>query len=96
MKKYISIGLCNLIDTIATLYLCRTCAFLEVNPFMAILLQRPVMFAMVKIILISAVLIRLWYSQEDKKAQVAVNIGCWMYGLIASYYVAICAILLIN
>ena len=85
-QKLFFIGICNLIDTISTLCLYQTGMFEELNPFMAVLLQNPVIFAIVKIGLITAIVIRLWKEREDKKAQIAINIGCWIYGLIALYY----------
>lgn len=86
IRKYAIVGLGNLIDTVATLYLYQTGMFEELNPFMAVLLQNPFIFAVVKIGVITAILIRLWKEREDKKAQIAINIGCWIYGLIALYY----------
>ena len=85
--KLIFIWTCNLIDTIATLYLYQTGMFKELNPFMALLLQNPFLFGVVKVSIISIVLVRLWQAQEDEKAQIAINVGCWIYGLIALYYV---------
>lgn len=84
--KLYSIGFGNLVDTVATLYLYQTGLFVELNPVMAFFLQNPVIFAIVKIGLITAIIIRLWKEREDKKAQIAINIGCWIYGLIALYY----------
>jgi hypothetical protein len=86
IKKLYLIGFGNLVDTVATLYLYQTGMFVELNPVMAFFLQNPFIFAVVKIGLITAILIRLWKEREDKKAQIATNIGCWIYGLIAIYY----------
>jgi hypothetical protein len=86
MKKLYFIGLGNLIDTIATLSLYQTGMFEELNPFMAKLLQNPFIFAIVKIGVMTIILIRLWQVREDKKSKIAINIGCWIYGLIALYY----------
>lgn len=86
MKKIYLIGLGNLIDTIATLCLYQTGMFVELNPVMAFFLQNPFIFAVVKIGVITGILIRLWQEREDKKSQIAMNIGCWIYGLIALYY----------
>lgn len=84
--KLLFIWLCNLIDTISTLSLYKTGMFEELNPFMAKLLQNPFLFGIVKIGVITIILIRLWQVREDKKSKIAINIGCWIYGLIALYY----------
>lgn len=86
MKKLLLIWVGNLIDTISTLCLYQTGMFKELNPFVAILLQNPFVFGVVKISVITIILIRLWQVREDKKPKVAINIGCWIYGLIALYY----------
>lgn len=84
-KLYL-IGLGNLIDTLATLYLYQTGMFVELNPVMAFFLQNPFIFAVVKVGVITTILIRLWKEREHKYSQIAMNIGCWIYGLIAVYY----------
>jgi formate-dependent nitrite reductase membrane component NrfD len=86
MKKLYLIGFGNLIDTFATLYLYQTGMFVELNPVMAFFLRNPFIFAVVKIGVITAILIRLWKEREHKYPQIAINIGCWIYGLIAVYY----------
>ena len=85
-RKLLFIWICNLIDTISTLSLYKTGMFEELNPFMTLLLQNPFIFAVVKIGVITIILIRLWQVREDKKSKIAINIGCWIYGLIALYY----------
>ena len=92
--KLITIWLGNLIDTIATITLYQTGMFVELNPVMAALLQNPVLFGVIKISIISTILIRLNKEKEDRKAQIAINIGCWIYGLIALYYAILVALYL--
>lgn len=92
MQKLLIIWFGNLIDTIATLTLYQTGMFVELNPVMAALLQNPVLFGVVKIGLISLILIKLYKEQNDRKAQIAINIGCWIYGLIALYYAILVAL----
>ena len=84
--KLLLIWLCNLIDTFATLCLYQTGMFEELNPVMALLLHHPFLFTIIKISVITIVLLRLWKEREDKKAQIAINVGCWIYGLVALYY----------
>lgn len=86
IKKLYFIGLGNLIDTFSTLYLYQTGMFVELNPVMAFFLQNPFIFAVVKIGLITGILVRLWKEREHKYSKIAMNIGCWIYGLIAIYY----------
>lgn len=89
MKKLIFIWICNLIDTVSTLILIRTGMFVEVNPLMALLLQNPFLFVLVKISVMTIVLLYLWKQKEHKKAQFVMNVGCWIYGLLAFYYTII-------
>ena len=86
IRKLYLIGFGNLIDTFSTLYLYQTGMFEELNPFMALLLQKPFLFAIIKISVMTIILVRLWQVREDKKSKIAINIGCWIYGLIALYY----------
>lgn len=75
----------NLVDTAATLYLSSN-GFTEANPIMAQLLNYPILFALVKILVMSAVLVYLWRSREYKLARVTAMICATVYGLIALYY----------
>jgi high-affinity K+ transport system ATPase subunit B len=95
MKKYIFIGLCNLIDVASTLYLCLTQSFVELNPIVNVLLQKPIIFVIVKIGLITLILIRLWKDREEKGVKIIINIGCLLYELIALYYAVWFIILLL-
>lgn len=92
LKLYL-IGLGNLVDTLATLHLYRTRMFEELNPIMALLLQNPFPFAIIKISVMTLILLRLWQVREDKKSKIAINIGCWIYGLIALYYAILIVLL---
>lgn len=87
--KLAFIWLCNLIDTLATLHFFNTGMFVELNPFMAFLLKNPIVFAIVKIGAMTVILVRLWSVKEDRRAKIAMNVGCWIYGVIAAYYIAI-------
>ena len=95
MKKYIAIGCFNIIDIIATLYLCYKEAFVEINPFIAFLLQYPILFVVVKIGLMTIVLVRLWNGREDKRVNIVINIGYYLYGILCLYYL-ICSICMFN
>ena len=86
MKKYIAIGCFNIMDIIATLYLCYKEAFVELNPFVAILLKNPILFVIVKIGLMTIVLVRLWNGREDKRVNIVINFGFYLYGLLCMYY----------
>lgn len=86
MGKLVFIWICNLIDIVSTLILVRTGMFVEVNPLMALLLQTPFLFVIVKLGVMTAVVLYLWKQKEHKKARFVINVGCWIYGLIAAYY----------
>jgi Na+/pantothenate symporter len=90
MKKRLTLAwFCNLIDTFATLYLCGNGYATEINPFMRILLVNPIVFAIVKISLITLVLFWLWRERASKYAVIASYIACFIYGALALYYAVI-------
>lgn len=91
-KRILTIFLCNIIDTVATLCLYSTGMFVELNPVMRYFLHSPTAFIIFKMSLVIIVLIRLWQERNDRLAQIVINI-CWIeYLLLAIYYVVICAL----
>ena len=82
----------NLIDAAATLYL-TSLGYTEANPVMARLLQYPVLFATVKMALMTTVLLWIWKRRGDRKASVASWIAAVTYAAIAIYYVIFFAFL---
>ena len=84
----ILLSICNLIDTIATLYFTTMHDFIELNPVMNKLLQRPFLFVVVKLGIVAVVIYRLWVCRQDKLAQIAAVILAVFYGAIAIYYIS--------
>ena len=91
MKPLIIAYIGNIIDTAATLYLYSK-GGLEINPFMALLLKSPWMFAVVKISIMSILVMRLWACREDKTAKIAAWVAAAIYGALSLYYCVIFAI----
>lgn len=86
MRSYISLGIFNLIDVIATICFYNTGMFVELNPFMAYLLNNPILFVITKIGVMAFLLLWLWKERASRYANIAVRIGLVMYGIIAAYY----------
>lgn len=86
MKTLLIIAwLCNLIDTIATVYLTNL-GYIEANLLMSCLLAHPVIFVLVKMILMTGLLLFLWLRRTDKHAKPMATVATVVYGAIAVYY----------
>ena len=83
--RLIIAGAGNLIDMIATLILVAH-GYQEANPIMRQLLQYPILFAAVKLGLMTAVLVGIWNDRSDKLAVIASWLAAIVYGSIAAYY----------
>ena len=87
MKAFLIIAwLCNLIDTIATVYL-TSIGYVEANPVMAQLLSYPLLFITVKTLLMTGLCAYLWLKRTDKHAKPLATLAAIVYGAIAVYYV---------
>ena len=75
----------NLIDTIATVYL-TSLGYVEANPIMAQLLNYPVIFVIVKLLLMTGLCAYLWLKRLDKHAMPMAIVASVVYGLITAYY----------
>ena len=75
----------NLIDTIATVYL-TSLGYVEANPIMAQLLNYPVIFVIVKLLLMTGLCAYLWLKRLDKHAKPLAIDAAIIYGLITAYY----------
>ena len=75
----------NLIDTIATVYL-TSLGYVEANPIMAQLLNYPVVFVIVKLLLMTGLCAYLWLKRLDKHAMPLAIVASVVYGLITAYY----------
>lgn len=78
-------GIGNLIDMVSTLSLSRQ-GYEEANPFMAVLLPHPVLFATVKIGAMTLALWILWRNRESQLARITAWFAAGLYGLISVYY----------
>ena len=75
----------NLIDTIATVYL-TSIGYVEANPIMAQLLNYPVIFVIVKLLLMTWLCAYLWLKRLDKHAKPMAIVATTVYGTIVIYY----------
>ena len=75
----------NLIDTIATVYL-TSLGYVEANPIMAQLLNYPVIFVIVKLLLMTGLCAYLWLKRLDKHAMPMAIVASVVYCLITAYY----------
>ena len=75
----------NLIDTIATVYL-TSLGYVEANPIMAQLLNYPVIFVIVKLLLMTGLCAYLWLKRLDKHAMPMAIVASVVYGAITVYY----------
>lgn len=75
----------NLIDLLSTLYLSGL-GYVEANPFMAVLLPHPALFALVKIGAMALALWILWKNRESGVAIMTAWFAAGLYGLISVYY----------
>ena len=82
----------NLIDIIATLVTTQN-GFVEVNPFMAVLLNEPNVFVFIKFTVVTALLLYLWANRQHRLARVASWGAFGMYGALAAYYAVVCCVL---
>lgn len=78
-------GFGNIVDTIATAYL-SSLGYVEANPIMAQFLAHPVVFASVKIVVMTGLLVFLWQKRTDKHAKTMAILASVVYGAIACYY----------
>jgi hypothetical protein len=84
----------NIVDIVSTLFLINKGGFTEANPFMNFLLSYPWLFIIVKVLIMTAVVLRIWICREDRDAIIASWVAAVIYGLLAIYYAII--LILIN
>lgn len=71
----------NLIDIVSTLYF-TSIGFVEINPIMAWLLQWPILFIAVKILVMTFYVILLWYARHEMMAVIASWFASLLYGVL--------------
>ena len=83
----------NLIDAFATVYLLSNYScFYEINPFMAWLLQFPILAIVCKLVVISVILAYLYYAERDKCTEAVAGFAAIWYGGIGAYYLILLGI----
>lgn len=93
VTRLILAWLCNLIDVIATVYLCTYCNGEELNPISAELLNSPPLFIAFKLIVMTIAVLFMWWRQDTKFCKVASWILFIEYLLVAFYYVIVFTII---
>ncbi len=79
----------NLIDTMWTMCVVLMGWAVEVNPFMARLLdQSPMLFTCVKLLLVSLGVYVLWQASQHRLARLGAYAVCSAYGCLVAYHVA--------
>ena len=79
----------NIIDVVATLILTQYYGFIEINPFMAWLLQWPILAAVCKITAVTGILAFIYYTKRDKYTDLMASIAAGLYGGLGIYYIII-------
>lgn len=85
--------LCNLIDTIATVYFYIVYDGTELNPISAELLQSPPLFIAFKLIVMTISVAFMWWKRDWKFCKVVSWILFIEYLLVALYYLIITLLL---
>ena len=75
----------NLVDIVATLFFTGL-GLPELNPIVAVLLNWPLVFVAVKLIIASVLSYILWIERADKLAIACAWVLALVYGAIAIYY----------
>ena len=78
----------NLIDMIATVYL-TSIGYTEINPIMAYLLVNPIVFIVVKIVVMTGVCTYLWLKRTSKYSKPLATFAATVYGAISIYYMLV-------
>lgn len=95
LLRLITAWLCNLLDTAATLHLYLVYEGEELNPISAFLLrQSPVLFVTYKLVMMTVLVVLLWWKRDWKFAQAASWLPFINYLAISLYYLFVYLILL--
>ena len=76
----------NIIDAIATVILLQR-GFVELNPFMAWLLQWPMVAITCKVVAVTALLVYIWCKRGTKYVDELASFAAMLYGGLAVYYI---------
>lgn len=84
--KYLILWLFNLFDAIATLYFISK-GMIEANPIMAVLLNCPPLFVIVKMSVVTFGCLILYKHQYIQLARIGSNICLCVYGCLTIYHI---------
>lgn len=88
--------LCNLIDTVSTVYFYTVYEGTELNPISAAMLtQSPVLFIVFKLIVMTIAVAFMWWKKDWKFCKIASWILFIEYLLVAIYYLILFIIVLL-
>lgn len=87
IARLITIWICNLIDTISTLYFYTYHGGIELNPISAELLHSPQLFVTFKLFIMTIAVTFLWWKQDLKFCKIASWILFVEYLLVVFYYI---------
>jgi hypothetical protein len=79
----------NIIDVVATLILTQYYGFVEINPFMAWMLQWPFLAMSFKMMIMTGIVQYIYCAKKDKYTEMMANIVMIMYGGLGLYYITI-------
>lgn len=87
--KLIIAGIGNFIDGIATFILTQFYGFQELNPFMLVLLQWPVLAITLKIMVVTSLLFYIYHKKDEKYMNGLATFAASFYGFMGLYYILI-------
>lgn len=85
--KLIIAGIGNIIDAVATFILTQYFGFVELNPVVGLLLQHPMFFVSIKIIVVNSILLYAYHTKNDKYVDTFATFTASLYGGIGMYYI---------
>ena len=91
--RLITTYLCNLIDTIATVYFYIVYDGTELNPISAELLRSPPLFAAFKLIVMTIAVAFIWWKRDWKFCKVTSWVLFVEYLLVTIYYIILIALI---
>lgn len=91
--RLITAYLCNLIDTIATVYFYIVYDGTELNPISAELLRSPPLFVAFKLIVMTIAVTFIWWKRDWKFCKVTSWVLFVEYLLVTIYYIILIALI---
>lgn len=85
--KLMIAGTGNIIDAVATYILTQYYGFIELNPFMALLLQYPIFAVVSKIVVVTSILLFIYHTKRTRYVDALATFAATIYGSLAIYYI---------